>query len=447
MNSLAQTMAAQNRNPPFPLAITNGVSEIKLTCEGIIDREVGDRTQQDHLKELEAGLQKSKAHSPSLVLLEITNNLDSVLTFGLPAPSDWKSKTLAPSETVILRSYETDLLQSLSTLETAVRAGHLIVTVPDDLGDDAKRFLIALKSPLFETLHIKRTVDNEMRALSSKLSTKKGAVFETAYDSYTVLGELGQGGSGFVLRVLNQNQEELALKVLKPEMARQEKLGRFRNEINFSTKNTHRNIVRVVDAGFFLHGDLKCPFFVMPIFTSTLAKLIQKQIPTHRVLPLFSQILDGVEAAHKLGTWHRDLKPENILFDSREERLVIADFGIAHFEEEFLLDAVETNHKERLANFIYAAPEQKRRGPAVDRLADIFALGLILNEMFTGTVPQGTQFNKIGDVAPDFAYIDDLVDRMICQSPDKRINSIEKIKEELVAVSYTHLTLPTNREV
>src|SRR3981081_1724934 len=103
------------------------------------------------------------------------------------------------------------------------------------------------------------------------------------------------------------------------------------------------------------------------------------------VLPLFVKILDGVEAAHLQGVIHRDLKPENILVDSKGAHPAIADFGIASFTEDLLVTSVETAPTQRLANFQYAAPEQRLGGRTVRDTADIYALGLILNEMFTGT--------------------------------------------------------------
>jgi hypothetical protein len=75
---------------------------------------------------------------------------------------------------------------------------------------------------------------------------------------------------------------------------------------------------------------------------------------------------------------------------------------------------------------------KKRRGSAVDAKADVYALGLILNEMFTNEVPQGTGFRKIVDVAPDFAYLDGIVELMIRQDPAVR-PTIEEIKRELIA--------------
>jgi serine/threonine protein kinase len=88
---------------------------------------------------------------------------------------------------------------------------------------------------------------------------------------------------------------------------------------------------------------------------------------------------------------------------------------------------------ERLANFQYAAPEQRRRGASVDHRADIYALGLILNEIFTNHVLQGEGYVQIGAVAPAFGYLDDLVARMVQQSPEKRPASIEEVKRTLIA--------------
>jgi serine/threonine protein kinase len=132
------------------------------------------------------------------------------------------------------------------------------------------------------------------------------------------------------------------------------------------------------------------------------------------------------------GIWDRDIKPENILFSAATNELVVADFGIAHFEEEELLTAVETKNDERLANFLYAAPEQKRRGQKVDSKADVHALGLILNEMFSGDVPLGTLFRRVSDAAPEYSYLDGLIDLMLRQDPAQR-PSIGDVKRELIA--------------
>jgi serine/threonine protein kinase len=182
-------------------------------------------------------------------------------------------------------------------------------------------------------------------------------------------------------------------------------------------------------------------FYVMSLFPCTLRDVMSEGIEPGAILPVFGQILDGVEAAHLQGVWHRDLKPENILCSLSADTLVVADFGIAHFEEEDLLTAVETKPGERLANFLYAAPEQKIRGKSADSRSDIYALGLMLHEMYTGDVPLGTGHKGIGDVAPAFAYLDALSDLMRRHSPDERPATIADIKGLVQRYEYEAVTL------
>jgi serine/threonine protein kinase len=139
-----------------------------------------------------------------------------------------------------------------------------------------------------------------------------------------------------------------------------------------------------------------------------------------------------VEAAHLSRVIHRDLKPENVLVDDNNI-CVVADFGIAHFEEEELVTAVETKANDRLANFLYAAPEQRVRNGNVTGRADLFALGLILNEMFTGQVIQGTGFRRIASVNPSASYLDGIVDRLVQNDPAARYASIDELKKDLLA--------------
>jgi serine/threonine protein kinase len=270
-------------------------------------------------------------------------------------------------------------------------------------------------------------------AISLKGASER-LTFHTAFSSYRVVGApLGGGGAGIVYEVQDADGERYALKVINSE-AGTVKIRRFKNEIAFCSKNTHKNIITVSDYGVVPGSDGKpLPFYVMPLFPTTLRKQMSHRLPISDVLGFFSQVLDGVEAAHLNGVCHRDLKPENILCDSNKNLVVIADFGIARFKEEDLYTAVETSDRERLANFLYSAPEQRVRGKAVTNKADIFALGLILNEMFTGDVPQGAGYKRIAAVSGDHEFLDDIVDQMIQQLPEQRPDSVTKLKEELIA--------------
>lgn len=269
---------------------------------------------------------------------------------------------------------------------------------------------------------------------------KQPLVFESPFEIYTQAGIIGEGGAGRVYEVRNDKGQTFALKCLAPDKINSERRKRFKNEISFCQRTRHNNIVQVLDTGVSDIKGTKCPFYVMPKYNGTLRTLAAETKPS-QVLNLFSQILDGVEAAHKFEVWHRDLKPENILWDGK--LLVVADFGIAHFEVDDIYTAVETNVASRMANFMYSAPEQRARGASVDRRADLFALGLMLNELFTREVPHGAGYRTIGSVAAEYSYLDSIVERMIQKSPDKRYQTIEEIKNDLIGHRNTFVAFQT----
>ncbi len=181
------------------------------------------------------------------------------------------------------------------------------------------------------------------------MGLKKGEVLQTAFEKYPIQGQKGVGGSGEVYEVRDSEGLPYAVKVLDVAKASATRLKRFRNEIHFCTRNNHRNIVQVQGSGITKDG---ATFYVMPLYSGTLRDLISKGIQPKAVLPYFGQISDGVEAAHLLGVWHRDVKPENILFSAENDTLVVADFGIAHFEEKICLRRSKQGTTERLANFL-----------------------------------------------------------------------------------------------
>lgn len=244
-------------------------------------------------------------------------------------------------------------------------------------------------------------------------------------NKYSLGKVIGNGGAGIVYEARMEDNAPCAIKILSAQQS--SKIKRFKNEIAYCFRNQHKNIISVSDFG---QTDGRT-FYVMPLYGSTLRKLIVSGVEHKKILDLFAQILDGVEAAHLNSVYHRDLKPENILFDETTGTLVVADFGIAKFKEEELQTAVETSAQERLANFQYSAPEQRVRGRVVDQRADIYALGLILNEMFTGDVPQGAGFRRIASFAPKYSYLDSAIDSMVQQTPENRPGTISDVRRLL----------------
>src|SRR5260221_2598759 len=264
------------------------------------------------------------------------------------------------------------------------------------------------------------------------MSMRKAIIFETTFTRYTGTDIIGEGGAGRVYRATDDDENVYAIKLLDSAKANSEKMKRFKNEVEFCRRNQHQNIITVIADGIVIDGKKRSPFYVMPLYKGSLRTLLATGIPTDKILFYFAQLLDGVEAAHLQKVIHRDLKPENVLYDEAQNRLVIADFGIARFEEEALYTAVETARNERLANFQYAAPEQRSRGAHVGYRTDIYALGLILNEMFTGKVPHGTGYKTISSVAPDYGYLDEIVSAMLRQSAEERPASIDMVKQQLI---------------
>jgi serine/threonine protein kinase len=264
------------------------------------------------------------------------------------------------------------------------------------------------------------------RPVMSKLN--KPLSFETTFGVYTVDELLGESGAGRVYGGVDAEYRAIALKVLAVDRSTAEKRRRFKNEIAFLLRNKHDNVVAVIDHGVLTDGKQSQPFYIMRRYSGSLRELMKKGIEINRVLPLFSQILDGVEAAHLQRVVHRDLKPENILHEGSNDVLAIADFGIAGFTDDLMVTAVETRADGRLANFQYAAPEQRQAGKPVEVTADIYALGLILNELFTGSVPHGTEYQQISQIAEGYGFLDPIVSKMMRQSPQERPASIAEVK-------------------
>jgi serine/threonine protein kinase len=265
-------------------------------------------------------------------------------------------------------------------------------------------------------------------------------IFQTAFDTYQGGSQLGSGGTGFVVEATAAStNQQVAIKVFNPSIPRHSSDKRFRNEMKFGEQAAHKNVVQVLDRGVVDIGGKLAPFYVMPLYPQTLRRLMQSAIDPKKVLEIFVALLDGVECAHLLSIVHRDLKPENVLASDDGQLVVIADFGAAQFGDLEHYEAAETKVADRLANFQYCAPEQAIRGAKIDHTVDIYALGLILNEMFTSKVIRGSSPKTIASVAPEFGYLDSLVLRMTMQNPSERLNSIARVKIELSDLSKIQL--------
>jgi serine/threonine protein kinase len=257
---------------------------------------------------------------------------------------------------------------------------------------------------------------------------KKPDILNTTFSTYTIIGAIGQGGNGYVYEA-EESGSKVAIKILDPQRVTKEKLKRFENEYRFCSQDRHKNIIKVIDCGLTETG---IPFFVMPLYTGSIRKIIGS-LKEDENFSLLISLLDGIEASHRFNVVHRDLKPENILYKAKD--IVIADYGIAEFGEDELYTAIETKDGSRLANFQYAAPEQRVRGGVVSFATDFYSLGLIANELFTGSLALGKDHATVGSVSEKYGYLDQIIDKMLQNDKNRRYQSVSDIKADISAKS------------
>jgi predicted Ser/Thr protein kinase len=193
---------------------------------------------------------------------------------------------------------------------------------------------------------------------------------------YRVAGLLGRGGMGEVYRATDLTLgQAVALKFLPEGLARDERaLARFYNEVRTARQVTHPNVCRVYDIGQ-VEG---VPYISMEFVDGeNLASLLRRigRLPADKALETARRLCAGLAAAHERNVLHRDLKPANVMIDSRGQ-VIIMDFGLAGISEQLQNDV-------RSGTPAYMSPEQLA-GKEVTFQSDIYALGLVLYEVFTG---------------------------------------------------------------
>lgn len=254
---------------------------------------------------------------------------------------------------------------------------------------------------------------------------------------YEIVELLGEGGMADVYKVVSRfRKRPRALKVMKAQAG----FERFNREFESAHSLRHPNIIRVYDTGK-IEGR---PYFFMEYMDGgTLSRRIEKMgiIPLREALTVLKQIAMGLKYAHENNIIHRDIKPSNILLsqDSNQEIIAkIADFGIARTTT----DNQITVTGQLVGTFKYMAPEYIR-GHNIDGHSDIFSLGIVAYEMFTGREP----FNVDGPVGylfvnikenppqihqinPDLPrFVSSLVNQMLCKDAKSRYDAAALLRD------------------
>ncbi len=270
---------------------------------------------------------------------------------------------------------------------------------------------------------------------------------------YEIIEELGQGGMGRVFRVFDHQVSEIvALKLIRPEIGVQDKaIERFKNELKFTRKITHRNICRMYDLG---EVDLLHYITMEYVAGEDLKRFIKRAGPlnTGKAISIAKQVCAGLAEAHRVGAVHRDLKPQNIMIDP-EGVPKIMDFGIARFAD---MDRM-TGSGVMIGTPEYMSPEQAEL-KEVDKRADIYALGCVLFEMVTGRVPfegetalglamkhKMEKPRDVRDLNPQvIPAIADVVAKCLEKEPARRYQDADEL---LVALTAVETNLATGERV
>jgi Tol biopolymer transport system component len=281
---------------------------------------------------------------------------------------------------------------------------------------------------------------------------------------YEIVGPIGAGGMGEVFRARDTRLgRDVALKVLPALFTTDpDRLRRFEQEARAAATLNHPNILVVHDVG----TDAGVPYVVSELLEGqTLRQILERgPISARKATEYGIQVANGLAAAHEKGIVHRDLKPENLLV-TKDGRVKILDFGLAKLVESLSSDSSRATIAQTDAGMVvgtagYMSPEQLR-GEPVDARSDVFSLGAVLYEMFTGErafkgkTAVDTMSAILKEDPPDFPsgirtgspVFERIVRRCLEKNVDERFQSARDVTFALDAISSASGVRPAAADV
>ena len=260
---------------------------------------------------------------------------------------------------------------------------------------------------------------------------------------YRLLSEIGSGAMGVVYRAEDRDLDEVvAIKMLKSGSVTDERLEQLKGELKLARRITHPNVLRTYDFGMAEDA----PFISMEYVDGlTLRELLSRRgrLPYGAALRIARQLCAGLEAVHEVGVLHRDIKPGNIILEPRGNAKLM-DFGIAQ-QNRAAIDPQDYDLVTGTPE--YLSPEQLMGKPPSVR-SDIYALGVVFEELFTGGMPfKGTNSMQAAaarleqePIPPSHHWpsippeLDTIILRCLARDPDERYPDAERLYEDLAAL-------------
>jgi serine/threonine protein kinase/tetratricopeptide (TPR) repeat protein len=247
----------------------------------------------------------------------------------------------------------------------------------------------------------------------------------TAVGPYKLLEQIGEGGFGVVFLAEQQGpiRRRVALKIIKPGMDTRQVIARFEVERQALALMDHPNIARVLDAGATESGR---PYFVMELVkgVSITEFCDRDRLAPEARLKLFLDVCHAIQHAHHKGVIHRDIKPSNVLVTLQDGAPVVKviDFGVAKATGQNLTErTLFTGHGQMIGTPAYMSPEQAQMsGLDIDTRTDVYALGVLLYELLTGTTPlEDRRLQQVG-----YAEMQRLIREEEAPRPSTRLSSL-----------------------